>query len=433
MGKTLLDIDVFNDFNYFMNEKIACIGNNTGLAPAERDYNIIEGFSQAAKLIFEKIEDDTMFEDTGIYPFAYCARHSIELYLKYIFRKLKELSSIKFGDVFYAKIPSEKKGVYDRCDKIINAHDIEALASLINVFGFVDRRISVLLDKEPKILDMLKDYYFDEKSDSFRYTYKTTRNVNTAADSDELIENVNFAKEQKISITALFKKFEYTLSFFDILTREVEYLINEYRTKTYTYELSRKDIEEISLLLPNRDNWTSEEFIVVKKDIIDKFKISGRNFSDAVNMIKNHPQFSVNIGIEICLAEIRDEALEILVKLTMSHNEHEQNEPQGKIISVGDILFDNSDYYKRIYGYIGVLTNDEKIALLTFHELAKYKYHCEDFNRVYLCFSKGDYNEKYLFQKYRQLNYIKQGFVICGQHALLKKLDTYAIQYGLKI
>lgn len=268
---------------------VACVGDNGGTD----NFDIREGFKSSVDIMIKAVENGA-YEDTMIYPVVYNVRHSIELSMKIIIEYL--LRIYKFRKVSFCQ--EDKKKIY--------THDIENLDAIIQKYYLFDHRIK---EKYDKVHPYLKDYYFDKKGDVFKYE----------SDKDG---NPHLIKQgiSSISYDVLKRKYNEMMSLFDNLIFEVTYLCKEYSMGTFTKHLSRKDIRDIAEMLPYRKDWKNDEFSIIKSEIKQKYSIGSKEFSDALNIIQNHCEFCVYIGMEIKIGAIEEKELREYAKLVMEMN-----------------------------------------------------------------------------------------------------------------
>lgn len=176
------------------------------------------------------------------------------------------------------------------------------------------------------------------------------------------------------------------------------------KTNTFTKTLSRWQIEEIAKKLPPKSAWKNG-LSIIKQQIIDDYGLSSHEFSETLNIIKNHREFCVYIGMEIQFENFSDSSIENYIKY------------------VNGILDDN-DICK-------LLSFDDYILLLTFLELSKrecenrFLYFSEQLDSIY-----NDYKERLLTPKPHDFFILKnnyssiiQGMERCGQQAYIAKLQ----------
>ena len=133
---------------------------------------------------------------------------------------------------------------------------------------------------------------------------------------------------------------------FDDLIYFLDNCIFEYSLGTFTKSLSRADIWGISKRLPVYEEWRTEKFKEIKDEIKQEYHLGSKEFSDAVNLIKQNRAFSVNIGCEKVFGAITEDELKeyaSLVKYYSEKNKFDNGDEKGvvdlhKIQKNGEIL-----------------------------------------------------------------------------------------------
>lgn len=242
----------------------ACVGNN-GIQDHET-YGL--GYHEAIQCMIDACKKHSVTLDAIIYPLVFCARHRIELFLKDNILKFKQIR--------------ENKKVEEKV--LQSTHDLEKLWNLFkNISTETDRRFIPFRDKaEDYILDFSE---MDPTGETFRYPYDKYKTIHM---EETPIVNILIFENRYNELSEMMEEFEY-------LTNT---LIYEYAQNTFTPELSREDLRQISHILPSKDTWSGESFDKVKEKIQSEFGLSNRKLSKAIDIIKNHKEFSHNIGIE---------------------------------------------------------------------------------------------------------------------------------------
>ena len=273
-----------NPFEFQENDSIiACVGDNGGTY----NMDIKRGFQRTVELLIGTLNRGNEVEDILVYPIVYNARHSIELSLKIIIEQLWKIQKQKGIKKSEEMISKEKKEIH--------THDIKVLYGIIEKMSGIDRRIPAYYKD---IENLIKIYYFDTEGDAFKYE----------ADREEhphMIQN----GISHISVNTLGEQFKLVMNLFDNMIYFLDMCIREYDLNTFTKNLSRKDIEDISKIIPNRAKWGEEDFNKIKEEIKVKYNIGSREFSAALNIIQNHKEFCVNIEVEIPYQEIKEDEL----------------------------------------------------------------------------------------------------------------------------
>jgi hypothetical protein len=256
----------------------ACVGNNTG---GDSEYGYVKGFSQAVSILIsaaqrEKFidpvtgENEYAYMDALIYPIGFCARHHIELFLK---RQIQIVRTIRPNE------QREPKG-----------HDLSKLWDELEQVCAADRR---LIEKVGPIKEYVKDFsVIDATGQTFRYQYD-------AENGDK-----HLAKFGRINLQTLALRLKKLEELVDDFEAHSTAIAEEYSWKTYTNKLSRTELHELSVMLPDREYWGAEEFHLQQKIFMEKYSLSGKDFCRATKAILAHREFSALIGVEIPLNHI---------------------------------------------------------------------------------------------------------------------------------
>lgn len=254
----------------------ACVGDNGN----PDIYYYADGFSQATFALIGSVVDNYSENpiDTFIYPICFNLRHSVELYLKGLWDKLSTLANIKGKTIQPFKIKNKEVNV-------LKVHDISIVWGGIKTNAInLDTRFESIINKlEPLVLCI---HEVDPTGQTFRYSYDMETKVKHLVPVS-LINIINL-KEQFLLIN------EYVSE----LRALIGYLIREYSVKTFTNNLNREDIRNISNMLPPRSTWQDCDFETVKKSIMAMYSISARELTLAINFILNVHDFSASIKIE---------------------------------------------------------------------------------------------------------------------------------------
>lgn len=235
----------------------ACVGNNG----TPTFINYAKGFSSAANLLIDEVlkyRDLKHSVDDFIYPICFNMRHSVELRLKGTVEQLKALH--KFKGI---KLDFDSAG----------SHHIGKIWDFVKLNSTqFDCRYSYFIDKlESYIQDIAE---VDATGQTFRYPYDTEGEK-------------HLIKESLINIFVLKQRFNELEKIFEKLNWFNDFLEDEYSLKTFTKHLSRADLFHIADELPDRSTWATIDFYSIKQRLMQKYAISSREFSKAVNFIKN--------------------------------------------------------------------------------------------------------------------------------------------------
>jgi len=353
----------------------ACVGNN-GI---QDHYKYGYGYDEAVSLLILASEN-TATIDAIIYPLVFCARHRIELFLKDQLLKLLEIR--------------ENKTITE--DLLTSTHDLKKLWGLFKTQGTsTDRRIIDFTKKaEEYIIDFSE---IDLTGETFRYPYtkfKTLHLLNTPI----------------INIAIFKKRFSEISTFMKIFESLTEFLIYEYEQNTFTKKLSRNDIFDISNILPLKEKWTLDSFDKIKLQIKKKYDLGSKELSKAINIIKAHREFCINIGTELPLEQINIKNMNLYISI---YNEYKAIDCNKEEAFVERVRLE--------------LPKQAIICIYTLVELGKLDYFSEAFDLLY---NKYDCKVKdecdlykycsYIIRKGKALDHIKNALRNMGQISLLR-------------
>ena len=362
---------------------IACVGENGGTT----DEDIRNGFKRTVELLTESLKDGQEVEDLLVYPIVYNARHSIELSLKIVIKMLWEIEGKK-GIKYSDEIIAERK-------KKIHTHNIEELYKMACENKNIDRRIPAYFEN---IEDMIRFYYFDEEGDAFKYELNKEN-------QPHMIKN----KISHISIVLLETEFKEVMEKFDELICFLRNCMDEYSLGTFTKNLSRTDIWDISKRLPDYEE-----------------------FSEAVNLIKKNRFFSENIGCEKIFGTITQEELKEYASLVKYYFEKNKFK-EGNVTEWYklDGVQQNAEILKK---YLSNSSMETLNTLLCFYDMSNSSLAVEKLEDVYEYIVGSSFDEMYIIRKLKQKNAclrIINGMKKCGQVTYAKQLQAALKEEGV--
>ena len=249
----------------------ACVGEN-GYVDAET-YAI--GYFQATRQLLEDVLDirKNLSQDTLVYPILFNFRHGIELSIKQISKVLSGCG-IEGG----------------RID--LGAHDLEGLWKGLADQTKADRRLTAMMDSLDAVVMQLHEA--DPMAQEFRYS--------------ELKDGGKSLKGKRIiDLATVLGLVNYAEPKFDSFFGLADFIAQERGFESYTSEFNRKELEQLSLDLPNASSWAdSELFDVVKNKWKKEYELSNKAFIRAVDFIKGHREFGGNIGIKRSFVALTD-------------------------------------------------------------------------------------------------------------------------------
>ena len=385
---------------------IACVGENGGTT----DEDIRNGFKRTVELLAESLKDGREVEDLLVYPIVYNARHSIELSLKIVIKMLWEIEEKK-GIKYSDEIIAERK-------KKIHTHNIEELYKMACENKNIDRRIPAYFEN---IEDMIRFYYFDEEGDAFKYELNKEN-------QPHMIKN----KISHISIVLLETEFKEVMEKFDELIYFLRNCMDEYSLGTFTKNLSRTDIRDISKRLPDYEEWKTEEFREIKEEIKQEYRLGSKEFSEAVNLIKQNRLFSANIGCEKIFGTITEEELKEYASLVKYYFEKNKSK-EGNVTEWHklDGVQQNAEILKK---YLSNSSIETLNTLLCFYDMSNSSLAVEKLEDVYDYIVGSSFDEVYIIRKLKQKNAclrIINGMKKCGQVTYTKQLQAALKEEGV--
>ena len=385
---------------------IACVGENGGTT----DEDIRNGFKRTVELLTESLKDGQEVEDLLVYPIVYNARHSIELSLKIVIKMLWEIEGKK-GIKYSDEIIAERK-------KKIHTHNIEELYKMACENKNIDRRIPAYFEN---IEDMIRFYYFGEEGDAFKYELNKEN-------QPHMIKN----KISHISIVLLETEFKEVMEKFDELICFLRNCMDEYSLGTFTKNLSRTDIWDISKRLPDYEEWRTEKFREIKEEIKQEYHLGSKEFSEAVNLIKKNRFFSENIGCEKIFGTITQEELKEYASLVKYYFEKNKFK-EGNVTEWYklDGVQQNAEILKK---YLSNSSMETLNTLLCFYDMSNSSLAVEKLEDVYEYIVGSSFDEMYIIRKLKQKNAclrIINGMKKCGQVTYAKQLQAALKEEGV--
>lgn len=271
----------------------ACVGDNGSRGM----FSHIDGYQSATLVMLESIlsqyipntDDNTPEQaflwnnDTSVYPILFTARHFIEIYIKQ-----------KINAINYLKVKE------DIAEKLVKTHNIEKLWGIFVeiVEKTRDSRLAVYIEKiAPYIQDFNR---IDPTGETFRYPYSSEGSMHLKGMG--VIGLFNF-----------YNKFTELSKVCESFTYEMDSLVDEYRVKTFTKRLSRKDIEGIAQELPFFEECDKPSLSNIKKGLKAKLSIGSQELSDTIDIIKDHIEFKRYIYPKVYELQIDKDKLTIIL------------------------------------------------------------------------------------------------------------------------
>lgn len=425
----------------------ACVGKNGGYDQT----TIYNGFVDSVNTLVDSIKENKNFADPMVYPILFCVRHSMELFFKKLYANLQYLQCLKdnpsdfnkllkaqmlhsrltclleecdnniessvFNEVettevqkFHSRrtILQKRRENLEQCISILNnklfekldvnefTHDLnELIDKVLNLYQ-IDERIVVQFDPVLPLLNNYKD--IDPKGDAFRYWFDKEGNEHFQS------KNIGIVRIDIIAI-----QFEQIISCFEQIEFITWCILKEYKTGTFTKELSRFQIEEISKLLPKPDEF-SDKIKGVKEDIKEKYQIGSNKFNRILDLIRNHREFSGNMGEEKPFLHLSDNAFNIFAKCALGLDDWEAASRH--------------------------ITSQELNLFITFSDIfgwryseKNYAYFSEDLERLYRHNKRERRSSCFDIVPKAEINYVIGGLKKCGQITYAQKLKQYFEEY----
>lgn len=291
----------------------ACVGEN-GCSDFET-YAL--GYFDAAKLILKQVLDPhkCLIQDQLVYPILFNFRHGIELSLKHISKSLTR-SGITVSE-------------FDN-----NTHDLQKLWSRFTKQAKQDRRLLTIADQLTPAIEQIHEA--DPLAQEFRYSEKR--------DGFPSLEG-----RKIVDLATVYQLLEYTVSHFNGLFGLSYQIEKERLYGSFTKELNREELEQLSKELPDKSNWSeSEEFAKIRTKWMDRLGLSSRTFSKAIEFIEGHREFAGNIGMYSEIAGVNDEDLDRILKAAKKLNSYQKARTE---LSIESLL---SEYERECFEETGV-------------------------------------------------------------------------------
>ena len=168
-------------------------------------------------------------------------------------------------------------------------------------------------------------------------------------------------------------------------------------------------------------------FLTRKKQIIQEYHLpSNKSFTKAVNLIRNHWEFSAIVGKEIPVPYLNEDAIlsysscvkYISQKSLVDSTTHDDNEDD-----ISQRLKDIQSETRTLANLSASLTENQISALLTFKDIGKEGYYSEQFDSVFKYMQKMDFDRTWAIRKIASNSTsIIKGLKKCGQISLLNLL-----------
>lgn len=269
---------------------------NACLGVQGHELNYVEGYLEAAIELTDAILARKLYDkrDTLVLPILYNVRHTVELTLKFVIKMLHGAGALPEG------APKD--------------HDIQAHWKRLSECAVGDEDLRALIAKcEPFAASLAR---IDDDGQALRYAVRQDGQKSMA---DKSLANIAVIRKSLTKLEALLS---------DIKNRSIDYAA-ECKTGTFTKECSRKDLVVIARLLPQKSDWTKPEFDTAKTAIRERFGLSSKKFSKALDAIKACRETSAIIGIESPLAHLDDK--EVVFAVEQWARRHPADKPRSEL------------------------------------------------------------------------------------------------------
>lgn len=369
----------------------ACVGNN-GWQSLE-SYSF--GYDEAVKILYDSVKLYRSSIDTIVHPMMFSARHRIELFLKAAIKSIGEMRvELTLSD-----------------EKIIKTHDLNKLWDIFkDKAKSCDRRFIAFIDECDQIVKEFAE--IDPTAETFRYPYSQ--------------DNLKHLSDTPIiNLDTFFIRYSFVSERMHDMHFQFEAMIREYETKTFTSKLSRTDLCKIAIELPDRDNWGNEKFLEIKAKLTNDYELSGRNFSEALDVIQANRQLSSYIGKEIPLSEISENKIILALEIVRELDSIKLDSDKTRIFPSEDVVVCRQRILSKLDSEF---THEEVASLYTLLELGSLPYYCESYDYLYDKYSNEDksYMVQLIASNQMLGRYFKRAAEILGLSSLVTKIEQYA-------
>jgi len=297
-----------------------------------------KGFYKSANSILKnKSNNCSPHDDTLVFPVIHNIHMFLELSLKHFLFNLNNFHRLRQED-----------------SPNLRGHDLKNLCNDVKILSKnLDKRLDECFSE---IEIYINDFYYEfpNGNEISKYPWDNANNKERLIVND-LIFSVSYLQKSLKEIRELIKEFSYL----------VDSLKSEYETRTYTKNLSRKDIEKIAKKLPIKSKWGNLNFTKIKTDISKEYSLSNNEFSKCINVIEKHKEFSKYIGIESKLNYLTQKDIKNFLKIPIRNYLERENNPQDILARLKEGKI--NEFYK----FLNSLDYDKIIELYALYELQK--------------------------------------------------------------
>lgn len=246
----------------------ACIGKQGD------ELHYLDGYIESAWELADAVIEKEMYgkRDTLVLPILYNARHAVELLLKFVANQLAECGAIPHGH---------------RPD-----HDIQSHFDLLVGSKVGDEKLREGLAALERFVVSLAR--IDDDGQELRYHVTRSGEISLKGESLANIAIIRTSLKELSSVI-------------DVLKNRMIDFVRERHSKTFTTRCSRRDLLEITKMLPAMTEWKTAVFGEAKEAIKVRFDISNTQFSKAVDVIKTSREMKAMLGGETDLLSLSDD------------------------------------------------------------------------------------------------------------------------------
>lgn len=246
------------------------------------EINYVEGYLDAARLLADMLVEQEMLgkRDTLVMPILYNARHGLELALKYAVHELQSMELVQ------------------RPEGRVHHHILRYWGHIsdANVPDRVVREIVAELEAYAASLSRI-----DEDGQELRY-FNTTDNRRSLA--NQSVVHLLLIRESVTRLSTMLGE----------LTERLAVMREQHPTGTRTTRCSRLDLEEIVGMVGPHATWIQDDFLERKAEIMARFALTKKAFSNAIDAIRGSRELAAQIGIETELLHLSDDKTVWLVQ-----------------------------------------------------------------------------------------------------------------------
>lgn len=245
----------------------ACIGSQG------HEEHYVDGYIEAAIELTSAILAKRLYgqRDTLVLPILYSARHAVELNLKFVTSRLRQ-----------AGVITDTRPI---------DHDIAADYALLNTARLGDETLNREIGALAPFVESLAA--IDRDGQMLRYA--KTRDGEKSMDDKSLA-----------NIAVIHASLKNLKTILDAIKYRVVDFVEERRTGTFTQDCSRRDLMEITKLMPPRDKWRDAVFDEAKRTIKARFGIGSNKFAAAIKVIEAHREMGGMLGLVFPIAHLSD-------------------------------------------------------------------------------------------------------------------------------